>query len=97
MNTGAALCTRLWGIFSSALLVESLPPAMTTSASPRSMSAAAEVTEYKLEVQARVTVAASTVGGRPASMTISRPMLTEAEGSTTPPQTRLSTSLQAMG
>jgi hypothetical protein len=43
-NTGAALCTKLAGIVSSALLVESLPPAITTSHSPRSIAAAARVT-----------------------------------------------------
>ena len=75
--TGATLCTKLGGMVTSALLVESLPPAMSTSASPRSIAAAARVVLSKLEVQALLTVYASTREGSLSSSTISRPTLTE--------------------
>ena len=61
--SGAMACTTFWGSLISALLVESEPPAMTTSASPRSMAAAANVTACKPVAHARVTVIASTDGG----------------------------------
>ncbi len=85
--SGARACTAFCGSFTSAFEVESEPPAITTSASPRSIAAAARVTACSPEAQARVTVIASTFAGSLRSRTISRPTFGAAEGRMTPPQT----------
>ncbi len=95
--SGTAACTSFCGSFTSALLVESEPPAMITSASPRSMAAAARVTACSPEVQARVTVIASTFGGSLRSRAISRPTLGARPGRMTPPQTMASMSARGSG
>ena len=67
-----------------------------TSASPRSMAAAAVVMACRPEAQARVTVIASTDGGSRRSSAISRPTLGAVPGRMTPPQTMPSISLRGM-
>jgi len=84
---GASACTSFWGRAIWALLVESLPPAIMTSASPRSMAAAASVTACRPLAQARVHVMPSTFSGRPRSSAISRARFGDMVGRITPPQT----------
>jgi hypothetical protein len=80
----------------SAFDVESEPPAIITSASPRSIAAAAVVIACKPEAHARVTVIASTDAGKRRSSAISRPTLGAVPGRITPPHTVPSISLREM-
>ncbi len=89
---GARAWTTFWGSLSSALLVESEPPAIMTSASPRSMALTADVMAWRPEAQARVTVWPSTRGGRRRSRAISRATLGARPGRMTPPHTMPSSS-----
>src|SRR5690606_7450727 len=91
MITGPILRMNPGGSGIAALLVESLPPATMTSASPRSTAATALVMACNPEAQARLTVIASARGVGHSSA-ISRATFGDAGGMITVPQYMASTS-----
>jgi hypothetical protein len=63
----------LWPLIGT-MLIDSAPPAISTSASPTRMRSAAICTAVRPEAQKRLTVTPPTVSGRPASSTAMRAM-----------------------